>query len=156
MAKKTSKLILFGLVAGATAAGVYHYLQNKNKQNEDIDEFDDLDNFDDIDTEEPEKSRNYVSLDTAKAFVNDTLDKAKDAISKVSQKLQNSFDESAELEDDDFDVLDADLEEVAAEEVQEEKAIEASKEDVATEESADDATDSEEETTEEFFDDDEE
>jgi len=41
MAKKTGKILLFGLVAGATAAGVYHYLQNKDKQNEEFDEFDD-------------------------------------------------------------------------------------------------------------------
>ena len=54
MAKKTGRLILFGIIAGATAAGVYHYLQNKNNNIEEFDDFDDLDDdFDEIDYNVP-------------------------------------------------------------------------------------------------------
>ena len=47
MAKKMGKVILFGVVAGAAAAGVYHYLQSKDQKVDEYDDFDDLDSFDD-------------------------------------------------------------------------------------------------------------
>ena len=90
MAKKLGKLIIFGAAIGATAAGVYHYLQSKDNVSDEFDDFDDFDNLDDIEEDAvSEDSKKYVALDSAKAFVAGTLDKAKDVISKASKKLKN-------------------------------------------------------------------
>lgn len=101
MAKKTGKVILWGLVIGAATAGAYHYFQNKEKAAT-ADEFDD---FEDAADDTQEKSRQYIplNLDNAKAFVSDTIDKAKEAVSKVSRKLQKEDDV---IIDDIFDDLD--------------------------------------------------
>lgn len=143
MAKKTGKLIFWGLVIGGAAAGVYHYLQNKDKAAECYDEFDDFDNFEDVSDNSDSKDRNYVplNLDSAKAFVNDTLDKAKEAVSKVSKKFQNA-------EDTDVTIIDEDP---APVEVTDE---EDTKDNTAEESISEDNT-SDSSTTEDFFDDDE-
>ncbi|HOO80404.1 MAG TPA: hypothetical protein PLZ77_10965 [Lachnospiraceae bacterium] len=155
MAKKLGRIVLFGLVAGAAAAGVYHYLQNKEAKNEELDDYDDLDNFEDAPAKESTpKNRNYVSLDSCKEFVADTLDKAKDAITKVSKKLQESMD-SEQPEDDSFEILeDGEIKEMPAED-----STEVEKETAKTSKKASKAKEEEEPivngSTEEFFDDDE-
>ena len=43
MAKnKFGKLLILGALAGAAAAGVYHYLQSKDRELDDFDDFDDF------------------------------------------------------------------------------------------------------------------
>lgn len=106
MAKKTGKVIFWGLVIGATTAGVYHYLQNKGKAAV-AEEFDDFDNLEDNADGKQAKDRNYIplNLDNAKAFVSDTIDKAKEAVAKVSRKLQKEDTEDSVIIDDIFDDL---------------------------------------------------
>lgn len=146
MAKKAGKMIFWGLVIGGAAAGVYHYLQNKDKAAECFEDFDDFDNFEDVGDDSGEKDRNYVPLnfDSAKAFVNDTLDKAKEAVSKVSKKFQNADEDSVKIIDED----------TAPVEITNEENSDDIDEDITTEESlSDNSGDSS--TTEDFFDDDE-
>lgn len=146
MAKKFGKVLLFGLIAGATAAGVYHYLQNKNngsQEFDDFDDFDDLDNFDDLDDEieAPAEERSYVSLDKAKVFAGEAVDKAKELISKGKKKLQDKLENaSTDEESDDDDVEEFKPEDDSAEEKK-----------VADNDSDNDS----DMDTEEFFDDDE-
>lgn len=104
MAKKSGKVIFWGLVIGAAAAGTYHYLQNKKKAAT-AEEFDDFDNFEDAADDTQAKDRHYVplNLDDAKAFVSSTIDKAKEAVSKVSKKLQKEDVEDDVIIDDIFD-----------------------------------------------------
>ncbi len=104
MAKKSGKVIFWGLVIGAAAAGTYHYLQNKKKAAT-AEEFDDFDNFEDAADDTHAKDRHYVplNLDDAKAFVSSTIDKAKEAVSKVSKKLQKEDIEDDVIIDDIFD-----------------------------------------------------
>lgn len=104
MAKKKGKVIFWGLVIGAAAAGAYHYLQNKEKAAI-AEEFDDFDNFEDDLDDSQTKGRHYVplNLDNAKAFVSNTIDKAKEAVSKVSKKLQKEDTEDDVIIDDIFD-----------------------------------------------------
>lgn len=151
MGKKIGKVVVFGLVAGAAAAGVYHYLQNKNKQTEDFEDFD-LDDFEGLDETEAPKERNYVSLDNAKVIVNDTIGKAKEAIVKASKKIQATLDESADITDDDATYVEFDETAAPAEET---SGAEEVKEETAAEEKAKDEVPAED-STEEFFDDDEE
>ena len=122
MAKKLGKVILFSAVVGATAAGVYHYLQGKKNASEEFDDFDD--------DSEKESKRSYVALDSAKAFVSDTVVKAKDVASKVSSKIK----EATAKKDDEYT-------DVTPSEDAEDKA--------ADEKEVDDA----DKSTEEFFDD---
>lgn len=114
MAKRKGNMILWGLVIGAAAAGAYHYLQNKQKATV-ADEFDDFDNFVDAADGAQAKDRNYIplNLDNAKAFVSDTLGKAKEAVSKVSRKLQKEDVEDDVIIDDIFDDLKESAEEAA-------------------------------------------
>lgn len=133
MAKKLGKVILFSAVVGATAAGVYHYLQGKKNASEEFDDFDDFDDLDDFDDDsEKESKRSYVALDSAKAFVSDTVVKAKDVASKVSSKIK----EATAKKDDEYT-------DVTPSEDAEDKA--------ADEKEVDDV----DKSTEEFFDDDE-
>ncbi len=139
MAKKFGRLVVFGVIAGAAAAGVYHYLQTKDKAPEDFDDFDDLDNFEDIsDEDKTNKGRGYITLDNAKVLVNDTIDKAKDVISKASKKIQETFEDASNKNSDNpvEEVVDA------------EKTAEAD-----TDTSAAASETDAEESTEEFFDD---
>ena len=152
MARKSGKLLFLGLVAAATAAGVYHYLSKKDQEIEEYDDFDDLDafdeNIDDLDSESnasEEEKKNYINLDTAKYVVNDVAEKAKDALSKASKKIQETINEVREnkaADDDDFSMEETVVDEEAADT-----------------ESADAENDTEaeaaEDTAEEFFDDDE-
>lgn len=102
MAKKFSKFVLFSALAGAMAAGTYHYLQNrKNDPLDDADDFDDFDNFDDdLDDEDftpdatgtaAQKSRPHVSidLDNAKEIIGEkvieTIDRAKERLDKAQE-----------------------------------------------------------------------
>ncbi|MCM1181857.1 MAG: hypothetical protein NC337_00595 [Roseburia sp.] len=102
MAKKFGKLVLFSALAGAAAAGTYHYLRNKkNDTLTDSDEFDDFDNFDeDLDDEDfssesteanAPKNRPHVSidLDNAKGIIGEkvieTIDKAKERLDKAQE-----------------------------------------------------------------------
>lgn len=107
MAKKKGNLIFWGLVIGAAAAGTYHYLQNKERAVA-ADEFDDFDNFEDATDDTQTKDRHYVplNLDNAKAFVSNTIDKAKETVSKVSRKLQKEDTEDDTIIDDLFDDID--------------------------------------------------
>lgn len=131
---KLGKFLLFSAVVGAAAAGVYHYMQNKNNSVEEFDDFDDFDDLDDFDddkeSKEDSEKRGYVALDTAKTFVSETASKAKDAATKVGKKIKSTIDDAKAKKDA----------EAAAETVA----------DVAS-----DAADVAEKSTEEFFDDDE-
>lgn len=171
MAKKLGNVILFGVVAGAAAAGVYHYLQTKDQKVDEYDDFDDLDSFDDTEKEdEPTDTRSYITLDTAKYFVNDTIDKAKEYWGKAQEKIKKTIEDATEVKADEdadiFDVVEEGMNKVAADaeaaidEVaekimdSEKKVDEEVKKDVdldVTEE----LVDIEEESSEEFFDDDE-
>lgn len=152
MAKKKGRAILWGLVIGATAAGVYHYLQNKNKTAT-ADEFDDFNNFEEAGDDTQAKERNYVplNLDNAKAFVSDTIDKAKEAVSKVSRKLQKEDIEDDVIIDDIFD----DTNEASSETVNSGASETDGSTDTSDEQTPDDAADDSSSTTEDFFDDDE-
>ena len=133
------------MIVGATAAGVYHYLQKKDSELVDADDFDDLDNFEGAKEEEP--ARTYVDLGKAGAKVSEAADKAKAAVmgaydkvkesgaidkakefagnayEKVSEKIKDltSDKEAAEDSEDDIEVVKASEE---AEEVSEEVAEE--------------------------------
>ena len=152
MAKKSGgKLLFLGLVAAATAAGVYHYLSKKDQDIEEYDDFDDLDAFDeDIPDPEPEDKKaeddkkNYINLDTAKYIVNDAAAKAKDAIGKASKKIQETINEALDSKDEESDD-DADFE--MSETVVDEDAADA--------ESAEADVVAEDDKSEDFFDDDE-
>ena len=103
MAKKFGKLVMFGVAAGAAVAGTYYYLQKKKCTE---DSFDELDKFDEDPTLRGAQKREYISLDSAKAFVTDTFEKAKDTITdtitKVGKKINGSEEEdSMEI----FDVI---------------------------------------------------
>lgn len=173
MAKKMGKVILFGVVAGAAAAGVYHYLQSKDQKVDEYDDFDDLDSFDDTIKDEgaTEDKRSYITIDTAKYFVNDSIDKAKDLWDKAQKKIKKTIEDATEVkadEDDDiFDVVEegmskvvadaeAAIDEVAEKIMDDEKKPEA-EEVKETEESdeTEELAEIDEETSEEFFDDDE-
>lgn len=57
--KKLGKLLLFGTVIGAAAAGAYYYITKKDSENFD----EDFDDFDDLDEEDSEDGdRTYVPL----------------------------------------------------------------------------------------------
>ena len=152
MAKKSGgKLLFLGLVAAATAAGVYHYLSKKDQDIEEYDDFDDLDAFDeDIPNPEPEDKKaeddkkNYINLDTAKYIVNDAAAKAKGAIGKASKKIQETINEALDSKEDESDD-DADFE--MSETVVDEDASDA--------ESAEADVAADDEKSEDFFDDDE-
>lgn len=149
MAKKTGKVILWGLVIGAAAAGVYHYLQNKEKSVT-ADEFDDFDNFENDLNQAQAKDRNYIplNLDNAKAFVSDTIDKAKEAVSKVSKKLQKEDVEDDVIIDDIFDDVNESAENAAKTGSDNEGRA-----DMSNAKASDDASTEDSSTTEDFFDD---
>lgn len=151
MAKKAGKMIFWGLVIGGAAAGVYHYLQNKDKAAECYDDFDDFDNFEDVSDSSGEKDRNYVPLnfDSAKAFVNDTLDKAKEAVSKVSKKFQNAEEDNVKIIDEDTVPVEIIVE------ITDEEDSEDVTEDITAEENSSNNNSGDSSTTEDFFDDDE-
>lgn len=107
MAKKFGKFVLFSAIAGAAAAGAYHYFQSKNKELcDDLDDCDDYDIFDDDLDDDFEytsdtshtKSHPYVSLDldNAKEIIGEkmieTIDKTKEKIEQfnVSEKLNKA------------------------------------------------------------------
>lgn len=145
MAKKSGKVIFWGLVIGAAAAGTYHYLQNK-KRAATAEEFDDFDNFEDAADDTQAKDRHYVplNLDDAKAFVSSTIDKAKEAVSKVSKKLQKEDIEDDVIIDDIFDdsINDSD-----------DTADDTDTADTSAAPASDDAQTKDSSTTEDFFDD---
>lgn len=145
MAKKSGKVIFWGLVIGAAAAGTYHYLQNKKKAAT-AEEFDDFDNFEDAADDTQAKDRHYVplNLDDAKAFVSSTIDKAKEAVSKVSKKLQKEDVEDDVIIDDIFDdsINDSD-----------DTADGTDSADTSAAPASDDAQAKDSSTTEDFFDD---
>jgi hypothetical protein len=140
--KAFGKIVTFSMIVGATAAGVYHYLQKKDSELVDADDFDDLDNFEGAKEEEP--TRSYVDLgkvgeaaDKAKAAVKDAyekvkesgaIDKAKEfagsAYEKVSEKIKDLTSEKkedAEEADEEVEVVKASEEsDEAAEAVSEE------------------------------------
>lgn len=151
MAKKKGNVILWGLVIGAAAAGAYHYLQNKQKAAV-ADEFDDFDNFEDAADDTQTKNRHYVplNLDNAKAFVSETFDKAKEAVSKVSRKLQKEDAEDDVIIDDIFDDLKEAEEGTAEEDAETPAADRAGSADSAN---AGQAPDEDSSSTEDFFDD---
>lgn len=174
MAKKFGKVVLLGLIAGATAAGVYHFLKSQNsgtKEFDDFDDFDELDNFDfDEDVEDvAREERKYVSLDSAKAIAGTALGKAKEAISNLKEKFQESVaDDEDMVEDFDLDDFSEEKIDENTEEKSEEKSEEVveeittdTTEDVtntasATTEESDSDYISDDASVEEFFDDDEE
>ena len=101
--KKIGGLFVFALAAGAAAAGVYHYLQTREKELADIDDFDDLDNMED-DT----SNRSYVNLDNVKKFAGDAVEKAKEvakgAVETVSKTVAELRKDDEEEKDDAGDV----------------------------------------------------
>lgn len=141
MAKKSGKVIFWGLIIGAAAAGTYHYLQNKKKAAT-AEEFDDFDNFEDAAKDTQAKDRHYVplNLDDAKAFVSSTIGKAKEAVSKVSKKLQKEDIEDDVIIDDIFDDSD-------------DTADNADTTDTSAAPASDDVPVKDSSTTEDFFDD---
>ncbi|MGN0345666.1 MAG: hypothetical protein ACI4DU_00095 [Lachnospiraceae bacterium] len=151
MAKKYGKLVALGVVAGVAASGVYLYLQHKNKQK---DEFDEFECFDEEEDKKPE-SRKYITLDSAMTFVNDTFEKAKDSISdtitKVSKKFSNSDEDDDDIEyfDDDADFFEEEPA-GAADTAQTEASTKGNAE------TTDNASAKENADVEEFFDDEEE
>lgn len=148
MAKKFGKLVLFGVAAGAAAAGIYYYVQTKNKETNNFDEFDKFDESDPV--VRVNSKREYISLDNAKAFVTDTFEKAKDTITKVSKKLATA----TENEDEDLEFFDIIEEDVVTEEPATEAPVETPVETPATESSTNE-TSLDGEDIEEFFDDEE-
>ena len=99
MAKKINKLMLFGALAGAVAAGTYYYLKGKNNDSlNDIADLDDFDNFDeDLDEDldlssntfdNTEKNRPYVSLDLENAKEK----KSENVIESVAYSTNDAFD----------------------------------------------------------------
>ncbi len=142
MAKKSGKVIFWGLIIGAAAAGTYHYLQNKKKAAT-AEEFD---NFEDAADDTQTKDRHYVplNLDDAKAFVSSTIDKAKEAVSKVSKKLQKEDVENDVIIDDIFDDSFDDSDN---------KTDDADNADTSAARTPDDAPAKDSSTTEDFFDD---
>ncbi|MDE6742311.1 MAG: hypothetical protein K2J95_00340 [Lachnospiraceae bacterium] len=154
MAKKKGNMILWGLVIGAATAGVYHYLQNKQKAAV-ADEFDDFDNFEDAADDTQAKDRHYIplNLDNAKAFVSDTFGKAKEAVSKVSRKLQKEDVEDDVIIDDIFDDLKESAEGTAEEAAENLAADSVGSTDSANAKAPENASTEGSSTTEDFFDD---
>ena len=117
MAKKLGGLLILGLAAGAAAAGVYHYLQTREKELADIDDFDDLDNM-----ESKSSDRSYVNLDSVKKFAGEAVEKAKevakgavDTVSKTVAELRKDDDEAAAEAAEDVEVVKDDAEAEKAE-----------------------------------------
>lgn len=108
MAKNFGKLVLFGSIIGAAAAGTYYYLQKKDDiPSKDIDDIDDFDDFDeDLDEDldnnvsaaHNPKTRSYVSLnfENTKELIGEkvieTLDKTKEKFVEfnVPEKLDKA------------------------------------------------------------------
>ncbi len=86
--KAFGKIVTFSMIVGATAAGVYHYLQKKDSELVDADDFDDLDNFEGAKEEEP--TRSYVDLSKAGEKVSEAADKAKAAVKDAYEKVKES------------------------------------------------------------------
>ena len=154
MAKKSGRLLLLGVIAAATAAGVYHYLSKKDQDIEEQDDFDDLDAFDEVipdpeteETKTDEEKKNYINLDTAKYIVNDAAAKAKDAIGKASKKIQETINEALDSKAEETDDADEDGDFEMSETVVDEDTPE-TESPVSEGEEAN-------ETSEDFFDDDE-
>lgn len=159
MAKKFGKLVVFGIVAGAAAAGVYHYYQTQKKTVEDFDSFD---NFDDTDPAGTKAGkREYISLDSAKTFMSDTFEKAKDTLSDTISKVSKKFSSAEDYaEDEDFDFFDEDLDAsipvTDAVSSSMDDIVKASAEDIPSTEAAAEDNGLAEESIEEFFDDEDE
>ena len=117
MAKKFGKFLMVTAALGAVAAGVYYYLQGKDRfVDDDFDDDDDFDNFDDdLEDDEAAKDsdRNYVDLDLEKAeefkeglnavkaeatdkvvgVAEDAAEKLKEAADKIEVNVEEFFDD---------------------------------------------------------------
>ena len=170
MAKKMGKFLVLGLIAGATAAGVYHYLSTKEKEAEDFDGYDDFDDFDVFDeditveddaedkTDETASKSNFVSIDSAKSFVNEAASKAKDVFNSATKFVQEKIEEvtSKEAPAEAEVIVESDATAENAGDEDSEFTMEENYVDEEAEPVAEDVTAvAEENATEEFFDDDE-
>lgn len=99
MAKKINKLMLFGALAGAVAAGTYYYLKGKNNDSlNDIEDLDDFDGFDeDLDDDLDLSSNTSDDTDKNRPYVSINLENAKE---KTSENIIESVTYST---NDDFD-----------------------------------------------------
>ncbi|MBQ9302171.1 hypothetical protein [Butyrivibrio sp.] len=96
MSKGLGKFLAFAAVAGAAAAGVYYYLNQKG--NSDFDDFDDDDfddfeddDFDDDDTTTSFSGRKYVNIDSNKE--ENTSEGAKEETKEEPVETEEFFDE---------------------------------------------------------------
>ncbi|MBQ9549847.1 MAG: hypothetical protein IJU87_03455 [Lachnospiraceae bacterium] len=110
MAKKFGKFLLFSLLAGAAAAGVYYYL--KDRQDEDLFEDSDPDVNDELEeflkkesekgpdadeVESPASDREYVPLHFSKQAA---LDAESNIIGTPEEKPKNTVEKASETDDD--------------------------------------------------------
>lgn len=99
MAKKMSKLLIFGAAVGVAAAGTYYLLKKSDEDRFDDDDFDDFDDFDDDDDDDYENGtesaeRNYVPL-------NLNMSNAEENASPKEETIEEFFDEEDEEKDSD-------------------------------------------------------
>ncbi len=113
MAKKLGKLLLFSAVTGAVAAGVYYYLNKKEDNSFNDEDFDDLDDFDLVEDDTTD-SRNYVSLDldnpkteSESNVSSSTEGKSSPAASSPSNQVEEFFDEDDTLSSEFLDKADS-------------------------------------------------
>ncbi|HOO27927.1 MAG TPA: hypothetical protein PLU43_05640 [Lachnospiraceae bacterium] len=96
MAKKLGRFLAFAAVAGAAAAGVYCYLNKKDKEpcscKDDFD--DDIEKFFDDEKEKAAPDRGYVSLN--KSASDPAKDAIKNAVAKAADELKEKETETAD------------------------------------------------------------
>ena len=153
--KTFGKIVTFSMIVGATAAGVYHYLQKKDAELVDADDFDDLDNFEGAKEEEP--ARSYVDLGKAGAAVSEAADKAKAAVKGAYDKVKESgaIDKAKEFAGNAYEKVSEKIKDFTADKKEEAEDTDDAEdvEVVKAAEEAADAVSEEGDTTEDFFDD---
>ena len=158
--KAFGKVVAFSMIVGATAAGVYHYLQKKDSELADVDDFDDLDNFEGAKEEEP--SRSYVDLSKAGAKVSEAADKAKAAVKDAYEKVKESgaIDKAKEFAGSAYEKVSEKIKDFTSDKKEADEEVEDAEDDIevvkAAEEAAEEVVEEAGDTTEDFFDDKEE
>lgn len=105
MAKKFGKFLLFTAATAAACAGVYYYLQNKEKFSADYngDEDEDYDDFSD-DLDDADSNRSYVSLTPENNAAGEQASSQEEApFEKLSSLVADAADKAEEKVEEFFD-----------------------------------------------------
>ncbi len=152
MMKAFGKLLTLGVITGAAAAGIYHYLQGRDSELVDVDDFDDLDNFEGVKEEAP--TRSYVDLGKAGEMVSGAADKAKTVVKDAYEKVKESgaIDKAKEIAKDTYEKVSEKIQDLTSQAPENAEDVEVVK-DAKDEAPAAAETSAEADSTESFFDD---